>query len=145
MSLSCRVYIVLILSLSLSSFASGGIKNKSWWKNTVIYQIFPRSYLDTDGDGSGDLNGKLLLFKKINIKCVKVKFLKKGITEKLNYLKDLGIGAIWLSPVYPSPWFDSGYDVSDYKDIDPKYGTLADFDKLVERAKEVDIKVGLET
>lgn len=64
-----------------------------------------------------------------------------GIKEKLVYLKELGVGAIWLSPVHPSPWFDSGYDVSDYEDIDEKFGTIDDFEALVEKSKKLDIKV----
>ncbi len=78
-----------------------------WWRDGVIYQIYPRSYMDTTGDGIGDL---------------------PGITSKLDYIKDLGVDAIWLSPVYPSPDFDFGYDVADYRAIDPKFGTMADFD-----------------
>ena len=76
-----------------------------WWKNAVIYEIYPRSFQDSNGDGIGDLN---------------------GITERLDYLKELGIDAIWLSPVYPSPQVDFGYDISDYKSIDPQYGTMED-------------------
>jgi alpha-glucosidase len=93
---------------------------EDWWKNAVIYEIYPRSFQDTNGDGLGDLN---------------------GITERLDYLKDLGVDAIWLTPVYPSPQVDFGYDISDYKNIDPQYGTLADFDKLVSEAKKRGIRV----
>jgi alpha-glucosidase len=91
-----------------------------WWKNAVIYEIYPRSFQDTNGDGVGDLN---------------------GITERLDYLKDLGVDAIWLTPVYPSPDVDFGYDISNYKDIDPQYGTLADFDRLVAEAAKRHIRV----
>src|SRR5208337_4280639 len=91
-----------------------------WWKNAVIYEVYPRSFQDTNGDGIGDLN---------------------GITERLDYLKDLGVDAIWLTPVYPSPQVDFGYDISDYKNIDPQYGTLADFDRLVAEAKKRQIRV----
>ena len=91
-----------------------------WWKNAVIYEIYPRSFQDTNGDGIGDLN---------------------GITERLDYLKELGVDAIWLTPVYPSPHVDFGYDISDYKDIDPQYGTLADFDRLVAEAGKRHIRV----
>ena len=91
-----------------------------WWKDGVIYQIYPRSFADSDGDGIGDLN---------------------GIISRLDYLADLGIDAIWLSPINPSPDVDFGYDVADYRDIDPKYGTLADFDRLVETAHQHGIRV----
>jgi alpha-glucosidase len=91
-----------------------------WWKNAVIYEVYPRSFQDTNGDGIGDLN---------------------GITERLDYLKDLGVDAIWLTPVYSSPHVDFGYDISDYKNIDPQYGTLADFDRLVAEAKKRQIRV----
>ncbi len=83
----------------------------SWWQTAVFYQIYPRSFADGNGDGIGDL---------------------KGILEKLDYLKDLGIGAIWLSPHYPSPQFDCGYDISDYTGVEPQYGTMADFRTLLE-------------
>ncbi len=96
---------------------------RSWWKNGVIYQIYPRSFLDTNQDGIGDL---------------------AGVTQKLDYLVDLGIDAIWLSPIYPSPDIDFGYDVANYVDVDPKYGTLADFDHLVENAHQRNIKIILD-
>ena len=85
-----------------------------WWKHAVIYEIYPRSFQDSNGDGVGDIN---------------------GITSRLDYLRDLGIDAIWISPMYPSPLVDFGYDVSDYTAIDPLYGTLADFDSLVSEGK----------
>ena len=91
-----------------------------WWKNAVIYEIYPRSFQDTNGDGVGDLN---------------------GITQRLDYLRDLGVDAIWLTPVYPSPQVDFGYDISDYRNIDPQYGTLEDFDRLVAEAKKRHIRV----
>lgn len=86
----------------------------NWWKKAVIYQIYPRSFKDSNGDGIGDI---------------------RGILEKLDYLKNLGIDAIWLSPVYQSPMVDNGYDVGDYCKIDPIFGTLSDFDKLVNQSK----------
>ena len=98
-------------------------KELDWWKNAVIYEVYPRSFQDTNGDGVGDLN---------------------GITKRLDYLKDLGVDAIWLTPVYPSPHVDFGYDISNYLDIDPQYGTLADFDRLVARAKRRHIRVILD-
>ncbi|MFY9748649.1 MAG: alpha-glucosidase [Acidobacteriaceae bacterium] len=92
----------------------------SWWKNGVIYEIYPRSFQDSNSDGIGDLN---------------------GITSRLDYLRALGIDAIWLTPIYPSPQVDFGYDISDYNNIDPQYGTLADFDRLVAEAKKRNIGV----
>lgn len=93
---------------------------KKWWQNAVIYQIYPRSFYDRNGDGIGDL---------------------QGIIKKLDYLKELGIGAIWLSPVYRSPQDDNGYDISDYQDIDPIFGNLADMDELISEAKKRDIRI----
>ena len=80
-----------------------------WWKHAVVYEVYPRSFGDTNGDGTGDLN---------------------GITEHLDYLKQLGIDTIWIAPLYPSPQADFGYDISDYRAVDPQYGTMADFDRL---------------
>jgi alpha-glucosidase len=93
---------------------------KDWWKNAVIYEIYPRSFQDSNGDGIGDLN---------------------GITSRLDYLKQLGVEAIWLTPIYPSPQVDFGYDISDYENIDPQYGTLADFDRLIAEANKRHIRV----
>ncbi len=91
-----------------------------WWKHAVVYEIYPRSFQDSNGDGIGDLN---------------------GITSRLDYLKSIGVNAIWLSPIYPSPQVDFGYDISDYENIDPQYGTLADFDHLVAEAHKRGIRV----
>lgn len=91
-----------------------------WWKQAVIYQIYPRSFKDSNGDGIGDI---------------------PGIIEKLDYLKELGIDAIWISPVYQSPQADNGYDISDYQSIDPVFGTLEDMDTLLKRAKELGIRI----
>ncbi len=91
-----------------------------WWRGAVIYQIYPRSFLDTDGDGVGDL---------------------KGIAAKLDYVKSLRVDGIWLSPFVKSPMRDFGYDVSDYCDVDPLFGTLKDFDALLETAHRLDLKV----
>jgi alpha-glucosidase len=92
----------------------------TWWRHAVIYEVYPQSFQDTDGDGTGDL---------------------KGITSRLDYLKDLGIDAIWITPIYLSPGVDNGYDIADYTAIDPKYGTMADFDSLVTEAKKRGIRV----
>jgi alpha-glucosidase len=100
--------------------ATASASERDWWKNAVIYEIYPRSFQDSNGDGIGDLN---------------------GITARLDYLKDLEVDAIWLTPCYPSPQVDFGYDISDYKNIDPQYGTLADFDRLVAEAGKRHIRV----
>ncbi|XP_046740846.1 maltase 1-like [Diprion similis] len=97
--------------------------NKDWWKTTVFYQIYPRSFKDSNGDGVGDLN---------------------GITSKLDHMVDAGIGVFWISPIYPSPMADFGYDTSDFVNIDPEFGTLDDFDNLVAKAKELNLKVILD-
>ena len=94
--------------------------NKTWWKESVVYQIYPRSFCDSNGDGIGDL---------------------KGITEKLDYLKELGINVIWLSPVYQSPNDDNGYDISDYEAIMTEFGTMADFDEMLAKAHSLGIKI----
>lgn len=91
-----------------------------WWKKAVVYQVYPKSFQDSNGDGIGDL---------------------KGITFRLDYLKKLGIDAIWLSPVYQSPQVDKGYDISDYEAIDPQYGTMADMDELISEAKKRGIRI----
>jgi alpha-glucosidase len=91
-----------------------------WWRDAVFYEIYVRSFADSNGDGVGDL---------------------PGIAQRLPYLRDLGVDAIWLTPFYPSPGVDHGYDVADYVDVDPLFGTLADFDDLVASAHELDIRV----
>jgi alpha-glucosidase len=100
--------------------ASAPSSDQTWWKNAVIYEIYPRSFQDSNGDGIGDLN---------------------GITQRLDYLRTLGVDAIWLSPVYPSPQVDFGYDISDYENIDPQYGNLKDFDHLVAEAEKRHIRI----
>ena len=82
----------------------------AWWQSGAIYQIYPRSFRDADGDGIGDL---------------------RGIAERLDYCASLGVDALWLSPIYPSPMADFGYDISDFTGIDPLFGTLAQFDELL--------------
>lgn len=94
--------------------------SQPWWRGASIYQIYPRSFADSNGDGIGDL---------------------PGITSRLSYIASLNVGAIWLSPFFPSPMKDFGYDISDYRNVDPMFGTLADFDALVEHAHAVGLKV----
>jgi alpha-glucosidase len=96
------------------------VNDKPWWAAAVVYQIYPRSFTDSDGDGIGDL---------------------PGVRDRLEYLAGLGVEAIWLTPFYPSPLHDGGYDVSDYMDVDPRLGTLDDFDALVRAARDRDIRV----
>jgi alpha-glucosidase len=91
-----------------------------WWQRGVIYQIYPRSFQDSNGDGVGDI---------------------PGIVSRLDYLVELGVDAIWLSPHYPSPQDDFGYDVADYTGVDPMYGTLADFDDLIVQAHRRNLRV----
>ncbi|KAM0733412.1 Maltase 1 [Formica fusca] len=119
MSLTIRLCALLLLV----SGSSAEILNKSWWNNTVFYQIYPRSLYDTNADGVGDL---------------------KGITLKLPYIADTGINAIWLSPIYPSPMVDFGYDISNFTGIDPVFGTMDDFKDLLVKAKKLGLKVVLD-
>ncbi|MDP3889760.1 alpha-amylase family glycosyl hydrolase, partial [Nocardioides sp.] len=91
-----------------------------WWRTAVVYQIYPRSFADGNGDGVGDL---------------------RGIATRLDYLQGLGVDVLWLSPVYPSPQDDNGYDISDYQDIDPTFGTLAEFDALLEAVHDRGMKL----
>lgn len=93
---------------------------QSWWRGAVIYQVYPRSFLDTNGDGIGDL---------------------PGITERLEYIAGLGVDAIWISPFFKSPMADFGYDIADYRDVDPMFGTLDDFDVLLAKAHALGLKV----
>ncbi|MCP2031900.1 oligo-1,6-glucosidase [Okibacterium sp. HSC-33S16] len=95
-------------------------RTEPWWTRAVVYQIYPRSFADSDGNGIGDLN---------------------GIRSKLDYLAELGVDVLWLSPVYPSPQHDNGYDIRDYEDIDPVFGSLRDFDELVTEARDRGIRI----
>ncbi len=97
-----------------------GVADRDWWRGAVLYQIYPRSFMDSNGDGIGDL---------------------KGIASRLDYVKSLGVDGVWLSPFFKSPMRDFGYDVSDYRDVDPMFGQLADFDALLKAAHERDLKV----
>ena len=94
-----------------------------WWKKSVVYQIYPKSFNDSNGDGIGDLN---------------------GITEKLDYLKDLGVDVIWICPMYCSPMDDNGYDISNYYEVNPIFGTNEDMEKLIDEAQKRNIKIILD-
>src|SRR5690349_3132804 len=94
--------LVLLIGLSFAAHAIAAASTASpWWQNAVIYEIYPRSFQDSNGDGIGDLN---------------------GIRKRLDYLQDLGVDAIWVAPMYPSPQVDFGYDIADYQNVDPTYG-----------------------
>ena len=101
----------------------GAAFGDDWWRQGVVYQIYPRSFADTDRDGVGDL---------------------PGIIDRLDYLVDLGVDALWLSPIYPSPGRDVGYDVSDHTTVDPLFGTDADFDRLVREAHRRGLRIVLD-
>ncbi|MFM8927679.1 MAG: alpha-amylase family glycosyl hydrolase, partial [Rhodoluna sp.] len=107
-------------SIPTTEILSAPRKDAEWWRTSVIYQIYPRSFADGNGDGMGDL---------------------MGVTERLESLAELGVDAIWFSPFFKSPQKDAGYDVADYKDIDPRFGTLEDFDKLVAKAKTLGLRI----
>jgi len=117
---------ILVILLALGFFSCGPTaqvketQQKKWWKEAIVYQIYPRSFKDTDGDGIGDI---------------------KGIIEELDYIKSLGVTAIWLNPIYESPNFDNGYDVSDYRAIAKEYGGMEAFDTLLEEMHKRDLKI----
>jgi alpha-glucosidase len=129
MSRTLIVAVLLVATMCALTPFAGGQLNKvdaeghEWWQHAVFYEVYPRSFADSNNDGVGDLN---------------------GITSKLDYLQHLGVNAVWITPCFPSPQVDFGYDVSDYESIDPMYGTLADFDRLVAQAKAHGIKVILD-
>jgi alpha-glucosidase len=112
--LTC-VFLLLTVLTACAQHSNKAVDSEGhqWWQHAVFYEIYPRSFADSNNDGIGDLN---------------------GIASKLDYLKDLGVDAIWISPCFPSPQVDFGYDVSDYENIDPMYGTLTDFDSLSSEA-----------
>src|SRR3954447_16692862 len=111
--------------LTPATFAQKAIDDEGhqWWQHAVFYEIYPRSFADSNNDGIGDL---------------------KGIDSKLDYLRWLGVDAVWISPMFPSPQVDFGYDVSDYQNVDPKYGTLADMDQLLKNGKQKSVNVILD-
>lgn len=117
-----QVWVKLIGLAAVTALWTGATaaEAQSWWQGAVIYEVYPRSFQDSNADGIGDLN---------------------GITSRLDYIKSLGVDAIWLTPIYPSPQVDFGYDIADYERIDPKYGTLKDFDRLVAEARKRNIRV----
>ncbi|XP_011502955.1 PREDICTED: maltase 2-like [Ceratosolen solmsi marchali] len=115
--LSLPSCVTLLLSVS---FVIGEITNQGWWKNAVFYQVYPRSFMDANGDGIGDL---------------------QGIINKLEYFKTTGITAIWLSPIYTSPMVDFGYDISNFRDVDQTFGTMKDLENLIERSKQLGVKI----
>ena len=117
------VALVLCSPLTFAQHQTASIEGRQWWQRAVFYEVYPRSFADTDNDGIGDLN---------------------GITSKLDYLKRLGVDAIWITPCFPSPQVDFGYDVADYENIDPMYGTLQDFDRLIGEANKRGIRVLLD-
>ncbi|XP_030573632.1 maltase A2 [Drosophila novamexicana] len=118
--MSTRLLLGLLAALLIGTAASTDI---DWWENAALYQIYPRSFQDSDGDGIGDLN---------------------GITKRLGYLKEIGITATWLSPIFKSPMSDFGYDISNFTEVDPIFGTLADFDAMMVQAKALDLKIILD-
>lgn len=118
-SIFCGVQPAVVIAQQTATPA-GAQTADPWWKHAVIYEIYPRSFQDSDGNGVGDI---------------------KGIESRLGYLEDLGVNAIWITPMYPSPGIDYGYDISNYTAIDPEYGTMADFERLVAEAKKHNIRV----
>jgi alpha-glucosidase len=117
----CAIYACLAAAMGAAQTPSKSAGSQDeWWKHAVIYEVYPQSFQDSNGDGVGDL---------------------KGIASRLDYLHDLGIDAIWITPIYPSPGVDNGYDIAEYTEIDPRYGTLLDFDNLVAEAKKRNIRV----
>jgi alpha-glucosidase len=120
------IFVLIVLALATPTTQAQkkvDAEGHQWWQHAVFYEIYPRSFADSNNDGFGDLN---------------------GITSKLDYLKKLGVDAIWISPCFPSPQVDFGYDVSDYEAIDPVYGTLSDFDRLAKEGHDHNIRIILD-
>ncbi len=109
-----------LLLVSLAAVLCSGQNPNEWWKTTIVYQIYPRSFQDSDGDGVGDI---------------------QGIISRLDHLVDIGVETIWLSPIYESPMKDFGYDISNFTDIDPLFGDLDDFAELVQEVHDRDMKL----
>ena len=120
---SALILALVVLAGSASAQIAPAAPHDLWWKHAVVYEIYPRSYQDSNGDGIGDLN---------------------GITSRLDYLRTLGVDAIWIAPMYPSPQVDFGYDISNYEAVDPQYGTLGDMDRLISLATQRGIRVVLD-
>jgi len=126
-----KIFVLSVLILGLGACVpwteaqqqTADAEGHAWWQHAVFYEIYPRSFADSNNDGIGDLN---------------------GIASKLDYLKELGVDALWITPCFPSPQVDFGYDVSDYEAIDPMYGTMKDFDHLVSEAKKRNIRIILD-
>ena len=123
MTSSLKFLLAALLLITSASFAQKPATDQTWWNHAVLYEIYPRSYQDSNGDGIGDLN---------------------GIAKRLPYLQQLGVDAIWIAPMYPSPQVDFGYDISNYEAVDPQYGTLADMDRLIAQARQRKIRVVLD-
>ena len=117
------VYFSCLITSALSCRAVSEKQESEWWENATLYQIYPRSFQDSDGDGVGDL---------------------KGITSRLEYLREIGITATWLSPIFESPMADFGYDISNFTRIDLTFGTLEDFDEMLAKAKQLGVKILLD-
>lgn len=118
-----RRYVLVATLVTLTAASAVEKADKEWYKNSLVYQVYPRSFKDSNADGIGDLN---------------------GITSKLGHIADIGADALWLSPIYTSPQLDFGYDIANFTDVDKDYGTLADFDRLVARARSLGLKVILD-
>lgn len=116
-------YKIGLIGLAMLFSVAGIVAEKDWWETAQFYQIYPRSFMDSDGDGIGDLN---------------------GITSRLEYLQEIGVTAFWLSPIFTSPMADFGYDISDFYNIQPEYGTMDDFVALLTKAKSLNLKVILD-
>ena len=116
-------FFLVSVALCSSQTSARDAEGHEWWQHAVFYEVYPRSFADSNNDGVGDL---------------------KGITSKMTYLHDLGVDAIWITPCFPSPQVDFGYDVSDYENIDPRYGTLADFDGMVQEGRKKHVRIILD-
>jgi oligo-1,6-glucosidase len=119
-SLQCLTAVIVVLLMKSNSFSQPKGNERKWWKEAIVYQIYPRSFKDSDGDGVGDL---------------------RGIISKLDYIKSLGVDAVWLNPIYSSPNDDNGYDISDYRNIMKDFGTMHDFDELLKGMHQRNIKL----